>query len=127
MELVYVTILLALLEYMVMGGLVGFARTKYRVAAPATTGHPDFERTNRVHVNTLENLIIFIPSVWLFATYVSARWAAVLGLVFVVSRVVYAVGYSRAADKRHVGAGITGLVEIVLVVGSLIGLARALL
>ena len=126
MELVYVTILLALLEYMVMGGLVGFARTKYRVAAPATTGHPDFERTNRVHVNTLENLIIFIPSVWLFATYVSARWAAVLGLVFVVSRVVYAVGYSRAADKRHVGAGITGLVEIVLVVGSLIGLARAL-
>ena len=127
MELVYVTILLALLEYMVMGGLVGFARTKYGVAAPATTGHPDFERTNRVHVNTLENLIIFIPSVWMFAMYVSARWAAVLGFTFVVSRVVYAVGYSRAADKRHIGAGITGLVEIVLVVGSLVGLARALI
>src|ERR1700752_4851806 len=126
MELVYVTILLALLEYMVMGGLVGFARTKYRVAAPATTGHPDFERTNRVHVNTLENLIIFIPSVWIFATYVSARWAAALGLVFVVSRAVYPAGYFRAADKRHVGAGITELVEIVLVVGSLIGLARTL-
>jgi uncharacterized membrane protein YecN with MAPEG domain len=126
MELVYVTIVLALLEYMVMGGLVGFARTKYRVAAPATTGHPDFERTNRVHVNTLENLIIFIPSVWIFATYLSARWAAVLGLVFVVSRVIYAVGYLKAADKRHIGAGITGLVEIVLVVGSLVGLALAL-
>jgi glutathione S-transferase len=126
MELVYVTMLLALLEYMVMGGLVGFARTKYRVAAPATTGHPDFERTNRVHVNTLENLIIFIPSVWMFGTYVSARWAAVLGLVFVVSRAIYAIGYLRAADKRHVGAGITGLVEIVLVVGSLVGLGRAL-
>jgi glutathione S-transferase len=111
---------------MVMGGLVGFARTKYRVAAPATTGHPDFERTNRVHVNTLENLIIFIPSVWIFATYVSARWAAVLGLVFVVSRVVYAAGYLRAAEKRGIGAGITGFVEIVLVVGSLVGLARAL-
>ena len=126
MELVYVTIVLALIEYMVMGGLVGFARAKYKIAAPAMTGHADFERTNRVHVNTLENLIIFIPSVWIFATYVSARWAAALGLVFVVSRVVYAAGYFRAADKRHVGAGITGLVEIVLVVGSLVGLARAL-
>ena len=126
MELVYVTIVLALLEYMVMGGLVGFARTKYGIAAPATTGHADFERTNRVHVNTLENLIIFIPSVWIFGAYVSARWAAVLGFLFVVARAVYAVGYLRSAEKRSIGAGITGLVEIVLVVGSLVGLALAL-
>ena len=126
MELVYVTIVLALLEYMVMGGLVGFARAKYKIAAPATTGHPDFERTNRVHVNTLENLIIFIPSVWIFGTYVSARWAAVLGFLFVVARAVYAVGYLRDAEKRGIGAGVTGLIEIVLVVGCLVGLARAL-
>ena len=126
MELVYVTIVLALLEYMVMGGLVGFARGKYKIAAPAMTGHPEFERTNRVHVNTLENLIIFIPSVWIFGAYVSARWAAVLGFLFVVARAVYAVGYLRAAEKRHIGSGLTGLVEIVLVVGSLVGLARAL-
>jgi glutathione S-transferase len=127
MELVYVTIVLALVEYMVMGGLVGFARTKYRIAAPALTGHPDFERTNRVHVNTLENLIIFIPSVWIFGVYLSARWAAVLGFLFVAARAVYAVGYLKAAEKRSIGAGITGLVEIVLVAGSLVGLARALL
>ena len=127
MELVYVTIVLALIEYMVMGALVGFARTKYGIAAPALTGHPDFERTNRVHVNTLENLIIFIPSVWIFGAYLSARWAAVLGLLFVVARAVYAFGYLKAAEKRGVGAGITGLIELVLVVGSLVGLARALL
>ena len=126
MELVYVTIVLALLEYMVMGALVGRARVKYGIAAPALTGHPDFERTNRVHVNTLENLIIFIPSVWIFATYLSALWAAVLGFAFVVSRAVYAAGYLKAAEKRGIGAGITGLVEIVLVAGSLFGLARAL-
>jgi glutathione S-transferase len=127
MELVYVTIVLALIEYMVMGALVGFARTKYQIAAPALTGHPDFERTNRVHVNTLENLIIFIPSVWIFGMYVSARWAAALGLAFVAARAVYAFGYLKAAEKRSVGAGITGLIELVLVVGSLVGLARALL
>jgi glutathione S-transferase len=126
MELVYVTIVLALLEYMVMAALVGFARVKYKIAAPALTGHPEFERTNRVHVNTLENLIIFIPSVWIFGTYASARWAAVLGFVFVAARAVYAVGYLKAAEKRGIGAGITGLVEVVLVAGSLVGLARAL-
>jgi glutathione S-transferase len=127
MELVYVTIVLALLEYMVMGALVGRARVKYGIAAPALTGHPDFERTNRVHVNTLENLIIFIPSVWIFAGYVSARWAAVLGFVFVVCRAIYAAGYLKSAEKRSIGAGLTGLVEVVLVAGSLFGLARALI
>ena len=127
MALVYVTIVLALIEYMVMGAIVGFARTKYGIAAPATTGHPDFERTYRVHINTLENLIIFIPSVWIFAAYVSPRWAAVLGFAFVVCRAIYAFGYLKAAEKRSIGAGITGLVEIVLVAGCLFGLARALI
>jgi glutathione S-transferase len=126
MELVYVTIALALLEYVAMGALVGRARAKYGIHAPAMTGHPEFERTNRVHVNTLENLIIFIPAVWIFATYVSVRWAAVLGFVFVAARVIYAVGYLKAAEKRSIGAGITGVVDIVLVVGGLIGLVQAL-
>jgi glutathione S-transferase len=126
MELVYLTILLALLEYMFMGALVGRARAKHGIHAPAMTGHPDFERANRVHVNTLENLIIFIPAVWLFARYVSVPWAAGFGFLFVAARAAYAVGYLQAAEKRSIGAGITGLVEIVLVVGAVIGLARAL-
>jgi glutathione S-transferase len=127
MELVYGTILLALLEYIVMAGLVGRARAKYGVRAPAMTGHPDFERANRVHVNTLENLIIFVPAVLIFAVYVSALYAAILGALFVVGRALYAIGYLQAAEKRSVGAGITGIVTIVLVVGGLIGIARALL
>ncbi len=127
MDLVYGTILLALLEYIVMAGLVGRARAKYGVHAPATTGHPDFERANRVHVNTLENLIIFVPAVVIFAAYVSEFYAAILGALFVVARALYAIGYLRAAEKRSVGAGITGVVNVVLVVGALIGLARALL
>ncbi|HUQ52137.1 MAG TPA: MAPEG family protein [Gammaproteobacteria bacterium] len=126
MELVYGTILLALLEYIVMAALVGRARAKYGIHAPAMTGHPDFERANRVHVNTLENLMIFVPGVWIFAIYLSPRWAAGLGAVFVVARAVYAIGYLKAAEKRSIGAGVTGCVNIVLVVGGLIGVARAL-
>ena len=127
MELVYVTVLLALLEYLVMAALVGRARGKFAIHAPATTGHPEFERVNRVHVNTLENLIVFVPAVVIFGLYVSELWAAVLGGIFVVARALYAHGYYRAAEQRGVGAGITGVVNMVLVVGGLIGLALELL
>ena len=126
MELVFLTILLALVEYIVMAALVGRARGKYGVKAPATTGHPDFERVNRVHINTLESLIVFVPGVWIFATYVSELWAAVLGALFVVGRALYAVGYISAAEKRGPGAGITGIVNMVLIVGGLIGVGRVL-
>jgi glutathione S-transferase len=120
MELVYVVILLALVEYIVFTGLVGRARVRYRVLAPATTGDPAFERAYRVHQNTLENLIVFVPAIWIFAMYASALWAAVLGVVFIVGRAIYAVGYLQAAEKRGPGAGITGLTNVVLVAGSLI-------
>jgi len=126
MELVYFMIMLALLEYVVMAALVGRAREKFGILAPTMTGHPDFERVIRVHLNTLENLIIFVPAVWIFASYVSALWAAILGFVFVVARAVYAVGYLRAAEKRSIGAAVTGLVDLVLVVGGLIGLVLAI-
>ena len=127
MELVYLTIVLALLEYAVMAALVGRARGKYGVHAPATTGHPEFERVNRVHMNTLENLVLFIPAVMIFAIYVSASWAAALGFLFVIARALYAVGYVKAPEKRAIGAGLTGLVNMALVLGGLVGLVVALL
>ena len=127
MEFVYFMIMLALLEYVAMAALVGRAREKFGILAPTMTGHPDFERVIRVHLNTLENLIIFVPAVWVFGSYVSVLWAAILGVVFVVARAVYAIGYLRAAEKRSIGAAVTGLVDLVLVVGGLIGLALAIL
>ncbi len=126
MELVFAVILLALIEYIVFTGLVGRARGKYKVPAPAMTGHPDFERANRVHQNTLESLIVFIPALWIFGLYLSPRWGAALGVLFIIARAIYAVGYLRAAEKRGPGAGLTGLVNIALVVGALVGVVRAL-
>jgi glutathione S-transferase len=127
MELVYLTILLALAEYTGMAALVGRARAKHGVKAPATTGHPEFERTNRVHINTLESLIVFIPAVLLFARYVDPRWAAGLGFLFVIGRAVYAVGYLQAAEKRGLGAGISGFTNMALLLGALFGVVRTLL
>ena len=121
MEPVVIVILVALAEYMVFSGLVGRARAKYRIAAPAITGHDVFERTFRVHQNSLENLIVFVPAVWVFGAYVSPLWAAGIGVVYIVARAMYARGYIAAAEKRGVGSGITGVALMVLVIGGLVG------
>lgn len=118
--------LLALLEYMVFGILVGGARARYKIAAPATTGNPDFERTFRVHYNTLEMLVVFVPAIWLFGMYLNPRWGALIGLVFIVGRALYAIGYIRAPEKREVGATLSFAAVIVLVVGAAFGVVRAL-
>ncbi|HVA82283.1 MAG TPA: MAPEG family protein [Candidatus Binataceae bacterium] len=115
---------LALIEYFALGFLVGWARGKYKVAAPATTGDPIFERYFRVHQNTLESLIVFIPGLWLFATYVNTPIAVALGLIFIAARIIYAAGYIKAPEKREVGAGLTFLVNAALVLGGLAGIAR---
>jgi glutathione S-transferase len=113
---------LALLEFLVLGGLVGRARAKYGVEAPATTGDPTFERYFRVHQNSMEALIVFIPALWMFARYLNNPVAIALGLIFIAGRVIYAASYVRAPEKRGPGAGITFIVNGTLVIGSLVGI-----
>jgi len=123
--LVSIVILLAALEFMALGGMVGYARAKYGVKAPATAGHEMFERHFRVHYNTLEQLIVFIPSIWLFGAYVSDRWGAIVGLVFIVARVLYAVGYVSDPKKREFGSILSFLCVGALLLGALYGAVSA--
>lgn len=125
MPLVAIVILLAILEFMVLGAMVGRARGKYGIKAPATSGHDMFERHFRVHYNTLEHLIVFIPAVWLFGSFVSQLWAAILGAVFIVARAAYAVGYVSDPRKREIGAILTVVAEAPLILGALYGAIRA--
>jgi len=114
--------IVALMEYLVLGLMVGNARQKYGVVAPATTGDPTFERYYRVHQNTLEALVVFIPALWLFAFYAN-RWAAVaLGVAFIISRIFYAKGYLEDPAKRGTAASVTFGINAILLIGSLIGL-----
>ena len=117
--LVAIVTLCALLLYFFMGLRVGQARSKFEVAAPATSGHPEFDRMFRVHANTLEWLPLFLVSMWLFALYWNDRFAAAVGVVWIVGRILYMTGYTRAAGARGAGFGIQALATGVLLFGAL--------
>jgi glutathione S-transferase len=95
--------LLALFVYAAFGAVVSRARVTYAVPAPAVTGNPDFERRHRVHMNTLEQLPIFLTLLWLCAAWIGDPWAALAGLVWCIGRAIYARGYYREAARREIG------------------------
>ena len=121
MHLPAIITLFSLLLFFAILIYVGYARTKYGVKAPATTGNDNFERIFRVQMNTLENLVLFLPALWLFSHYVSPLWAGLVGVVWLVGRVDYALSYARAAAARSRGYGISILAFTVLAVGAAIG------
>ena len=119
-SLVALVTLLALLLFFWMGIRVSSARQRHAVTAPATTGHPEFERHFRVQANTLEGLVLFLPSLWLFAIFVGSDViAAGLGGVWIIGRIMYMMSYVKEPTKRGPGFGIQALATMVLLLGSL--------
>jgi uncharacterized MAPEG superfamily protein len=121
MALVAFVIALALIEYLAFGVLTGRARVQAGVKAPATTGDPNFERHFRVQQNTLEQLIIFVPSMLMFGLYVSSGFAALLGLAFVLGRVLYYRAYVADPEKRTVGFLTGEIALVILLIGGTVG------
>jgi hypothetical protein len=109
-----------LIQYFVFSGLVGKARVQHKVDAPAITGHPEFERYFRVHQNTLEQLIVVLPALWMFGWYVDAMVGAAIGVVFIIGRWVYCTGYLADPAQRAKGFIVGVLAQTVLVLGALI-------
>jgi uncharacterized membrane protein YecN with MAPEG domain len=112
---------LALLMYFVVTINVGRARAKYGVKPPAMSGNPEFECVVRVQQNTLEQLIVFLPALWIFSLFINEIWAASIGAVWILGRILYAWGYYQAPEKRFVGFGMASLATMVLLGGSLFG------
>jgi len=103
---------------------VARARGTYKIAAPAMTGNPDFERVVRVHANTVDNLVPFLVALWLCALLLSPIAAIVLGVVWLAARVWYALAYWRDAGKRGPGFGLSAAATVLLILGALFGIAR---
>jgi uncharacterized membrane protein YecN with MAPEG domain len=121
MEPVAIVTALVLLEYFWIVWQTGQARGKHGVPAPAMSGHPVFERWLRVQLNTVEQLVIFLPALWMFAFYVHVWTAAVLGLGFIVGRFLFARGYVEDPAKRGPGFIVTLASSMALLLGGLIG------
>lgn len=121
MEIVCVVIGLALAEYFYMLLKCGQARGRLGVPAPAMGGNPEFERYFRVQYNTIEQLVIFIPAIWLFGHFVSPGWAAAVGVVFIVGRALYGRGYVIDPARRGPGFLLTIFANVVLLVGGTVG------
>ena len=112
---------LALLLYYFTLFMAAMGRLKYQVAAPSHDGPEPYLRRVRAHQNTLEHLALFLPGLWLFAFAVDPLWAAGLGVLWLVGRLAYALGYYKAAEKRSVGLYVSMPPIYVFVLGSLIG------
>lgn len=106
--------------------MVGRARGRYGVKAPATTGHADFERVFRMQMNTVESTVAFLPCLWLATQYFSPLFAGIAGLVWVAARVWYAFAYAQAANKRGAAFIIAAAAAGALLAAGLWGLLRAL-
>ncbi|MDX1519342.1 MAG: MAPEG family protein [Gammaproteobacteria bacterium] len=117
MEITVIIVMLALAQYMYFTARAGMYRNKYKIAAPACTGNEQFERAFRVQQNSLEQLVIFIPAQLIFAWYVSALWGAVLGLVYLAGRFLYASAYINNPEKRAPGMLMTFIPNAILVLG----------
>ena len=127
MELIAIVTALALLQTFVFAFQVGQARVKHSVNAPATSGNDEFDRAFRVHQNTIEQMIIFVPSLWMFGYYVDAKIGAGVGMVFVIARLIYRSAYRGNPKSRGTGFSIGALSMMILLVGGLIGAVMSLL
>lgn len=125
MEYTVIIIGLALIQYKLFGLRAGIARGKYKIPAPKTVGNEDWERLFRVHQNTMEQLVTFIPAVLAFTYYVSPLWAQVLGVAFILARQYYSHTYIKNPPTRMFPPSF--FINVILVIGSLVGVILQIL
>jgi len=125
MDLVAIVTILALGQFVLFSIQVGSMRGKHGVKAPAMSGHPEFERMFRIQQNTMEQLVVFVPALWIFARYVNPLWAAGMGLVFIVGRFIYRSSYLKDPAGRSMGFTITFVPTAVMLVWGLIAALRS--
>ncbi|WP_374012994.1 MAPEG family protein [Pseudoxanthomonas koreensis] len=124
MNYVDLVAVLAILQLIFFGVLVGRARGRYGVKAPAVSGHEMFERAYRVQMNTLELMVAFLPALFVAARYWPQSWVAIAGAVYLVGRFIYWRSYTAAPASRGLGFALSMLPILALLIGALGGIIR---
>ncbi|HEY8024971.1 MAG TPA: MAPEG family protein [Burkholderiaceae bacterium] len=114
--------LAAMLMYIWVSANVGKARGKFQISAPVCEGPVEFQSVLRVQANTVEQVILFFPALWMCAYFYSDLWAAIGGAVWIVGRIIYALGYYQDPKKRSAGFGISSFATLALMAGTMLGL-----
>lgn len=121
MNYVHIVAVLAVLQFFLFGVLVGRARAKYEVKAPATSGNELFERAFRVHMNTLEQLVGFLPALLIASLYWPNAIIAGIGVIYLVGRFLYRHLYLADPAKRQPGFLLTVIPTFILLAAAVVG------
>lgn len=127
LTLVAMTItILALIQLIYFGALVGYARGKYEVKAPAVSGNEIFERYYRVQMNSIEQILQFLPALWIASTLalVAYYWIALLGGIYLVGRLIYQRSYVAEPGSRSLGFNMTALPVVALIIIDVVGIVQ---
>ena len=122
MKLTACTTPLCSLMYIWVFAKVGMARKTFGIPAPQTNGPTEFLSVLRVQANTVEQLVLFLPALWMCAYFLNDQFAAIIGLIWVIGRVIYALGYYKAPEKREIGFGVSSMATLALLGGTVAGL-----
>ena len=72
-------------------------------------------------MNTLELLVVFVPSLWLAARYWSPLVVAAIGAIYLVGRVLYFRAYVSEPAKRGIGFVMSLGPAVLLLLATLVG------
>ena len=121
MHPIHIVALLAVMQFFYFGAKVGRARAQYGIKAPAVTGHEMFERAYRVQMNTLEQLVGFLPALLIAGAYWPQAVVAAIGAVYLIGRALYRHQYMQDPARRAPGFTLTVLPTAILLLAGLVG------
>lgn len=107
--------------------LVARTRAKQKVLVPAMSGDFKVECALRVQGNTVEQIVIFLPLLWVAALYSHyTGWLVpLIGLCWCIGRILFAMGYMSEPKKRGPGFTISVFSSIALAILGIIGVVQA--
>ena len=118
--------LLAVLIALWTAILVARTRRKVGIAPPATTGSQELECALRCQANTVEQIVIFLPALWLATLYFQGWIPGVLGAAWCIGRILYALGYkAQKPGAREPGFFVSILSTLALILLAAIGIVMA--